>query len=61
MHKKIKIDNSCYFIIIFFQETGSSYSINAGMLLACCAEFACVCCRDDRIVDFYYPILSCFS
>ena len=19
-----------------------------------------MCCRDDRIVDFYYPILSCF-
>jgi len=26
----------------------------------CCVE-VCVCSRDDRIVDFHYPILSCFS
>jgi len=32
-------DNSCYFVITFFQETGSSYSFKSGMLLAC-AEFA---------------------
>jgi len=51
MHKKIKIilsicaalitisDNFCYFIIIFFQVSGSSYSYSAGILLACFAEW----------------------